>query len=94
MKMTISELLAWKHGKLEDYEKLLKRKRWFEGRIKGAAERRFDAIDSMDCFNDNEHDDPLYLKYKAEYDKADKDLNHYESEYNKVLEQLEPYMTR
>jgi len=94
MKMTIAELLAWKSGKLEDYQKLLKRKRWLESRIRGAAERRFDAMDGMDCFDDDEHDDPMYLKWKADYEKATEQIEHYETQLNKVAEELLPYMTR
>ena len=92
--MTIDEFFAWKSGDLEEYHKLLTRKHWLESRISGASVRQYDAQISMSVFDDDEHYDPQYLKYKAEYDKETAKLEKYEKEWEDVSRKLIPFMTK
>ena len=92
--MTLGELFALKSGNFEEYKKLLTKKHWLESHIRGAGERKMDAEESMSVFSENEHDNKVFLKYKADYIKASKQLEKLTEEYRDVSRMLLPFMEK
>jgi predicted nucleic acid-binding Zn-ribbon protein len=92
--MTLPEFLAWKSGDFEEYKSLISRTHWLESHIRGAGNRLLDAEDSMSVFRDDEHEDEQYLKYKADYDKAQAQIEKWSNELEEVEKKLTPFMRR
>lgn len=94
--MTLAEFLAF-NGKggakgLEEYKRLTTRKHWLIGRMSGQYMRMLDEQDSMSVFGEDEHDDPLYLKYQQRHLQSMVKAQRYEAQLNDIEEQLIQYM--
>ena len=92
--MTLAEVLAWKSGDFEEYKALITRMHWLESHIRGAGERMLDAEDSMSVFNEDEHEDAQFLKYKTAYETAKGKTEKWTAELLEVEKQLTPYMIK
>ena len=95
-RMTLAEFFAW-NGKggakgLEEYKKLLTRMHWLSGRLGGQRLKLYEAMDSMSVFSEDEHDDPLYLKYQKKHDECQMKINRYLEQMDEVESLLLQHM--